>query len=109
VAAAGRDVGSLRADAREGVVEPFYVGFIVCPDTLVDHIGRRGLSFDDVRDAVQAPASPESLSWLDDPEDSRGPRLLARGWTDQGKLIGVILYPIDLDDGTWRLGTAFYL
>ena len=87
----------------------FYVGYIECPGDLASHIGRRGLSFDDVRDAVQAPNRPASLDWLDDPLDQRGPRLLATGSTSTGNLICVILYPIDPPDGTWRLGTAFYL
>ena len=87
----------------------YYVGFVDCPMSLADHIGQRGLTFDDVRDAVQAPNVPESYKWLDDVADPRRPRLLARGWMSTGALIGVILYPIDMLDGTWRLGTAFYL
>ena len=99
----------LPAPFDKGHAITVHIGYIECPESLRDHIGRRGLDFDDVRDAAQWPNRPFSADWLDDPSDPRGPRLLASGYTGTGRLIGVVLYPVDPGDGTWRLGTAFPL
>lgn len=87
----------------------YYIGYIVCDEGRDEHLVKHELNIDNVRDAVQSPNRAHSVSWLDDPNDERGPRLLARGFTRNNTLIGVILYEIDAEDGTWRLCTAFPL
>ena len=44
--------------------------------------------------------------WDLDPE--RGWRLLGTGTTYQGRRLNAVPYPVDADDGIWRLGTAFW-
>lgn len=44
-------------------------------------------------------------SWDHDPE--RGLRLLVQGRTEKGRLLDIVLYPVDPAQGTWRLATAF--
>lgn len=63
--------------------------------------GKHGVTEDDVADACQH----AERAVLD--EDERGRRLLVRGLTRSGRSIRVVLYPIDEEAGTWRLGTAF--
>lgn len=40
-------------------------------------------------------------------DEVRGERLLVRGRTESGRVIRVLLYPVDPEAGVWRLGTAF--
>lgn len=58
-------------------------------------------TIDDVFDAVE---NHVSASWDDDPV--KGRRLLVRGYTGSGRLLRIFLYPIDVDLGKFRLGTA---
>ena len=44
----------------------------------------------------------ETAEWI---RDHRGPRLLVTGWA-AGRLLVVVLYPVDLDFGIFNLGTA---
>lgn len=72
-----------------------------------DHVrakinGKHGLSELDVMEACEMPLA---AAWDADPE--RGDRLLIRGRTSSGRIIRIVLYPIDVTSGTWRLGTAF--
>ncbi len=84
-----------------------YIGQVVVPPAVAEKIGsKHGLSEQDVRDAVQWPARVLQASWLEPPDDPRGPRLVVKGLTGTGRLIKVVLYPVDQTDGIWRLGTA---
>ncbi len=65
---------------------------------------RRGLTSEDVRDACQAPNRYRRAAWHVHPEYGR--RLIVFGSNRDGKLIKVILQPVDQHDGTWRLRTA---
>jgi len=67
-----------------------------------DHVvakinGLHQVSFDDVLDVCESP----DHAVLNDDAD-RGLRLLVRGRL-RGRTVRVILYPIDIDGGTWRL------
>lgn len=71
-----------------------------------DHVrakinSKHGVTEDDVLDACE---DIVTAGWIEEPE--RGPRLLIVGRTASGRTIRVILYPVDPDAGTWRLGTA---
>ncbi|HXH57006.1 hypothetical protein [Iamia sp.] len=46
----------------------------------------------------------EASRWVHD--DERGWRLKVAGRTAAGRRLLVVLYPVDEDDGVWRLGTA---
>lgn len=48
----------------------------------------------------------ESSVWSWDERPDRGWRLLVTGRTYTGRRLFVVLYPVDEDDGVWRLGTA---
>jgi len=62
-----------------------------------------GISFDEV---LEVCGNYEKAALSNDPE--RGTRLLVRGWYG-GRVMRIVLYPIDQDRGTWRLATAFYV
>ncbi len=64
---------------------------------------KHGCTIDDVFEALEG--DHVSARWDDDPD--RGRRLLVRGRTRSGRVLRVVLYPIDLDAGTFRLITAF--
>ena len=64
--------------------------------------GKHQVSEQDVMEACEAPLA---AAWDNDPE--RGNRLLVRGCTRSGRVIRIVLFPIDAQSGTWRLGTAF--
>ena len=84
-----------------------YIGHVIVPPGVAEKIGsKHGLSEQDVRDAVQWPAQVVEAVWLEPPDDLRGPRVVAKGLTSTGRVIKVVLYPVDESDGTWRLGTA---
>lgn len=83
-----------------------HIGHIVCSEAVAEKIAsKHGVDLQEVRDAVQWPARPSRAAWLDDSSDPRGPRLAVEGHTGQ-RGIRAVLYPVDPDDGTWRLGTA---
>lgn len=65
--------------------------------------GAHHVSFDDVLDACEA---YEKASLEHD--EARGTRLLLRAKV-RGRTVRIVLFPIDLNHGTWRLGTAFYV
>jgi hypothetical protein len=82
-----------------------YIGYVEISERMEEKlITRRGLSCDDVRDACQAPNRYRRAAWHDHPDYGR--RLIVFGSTSRGKLIKVILQPVDQRDGTWRLRTA---
>ncbi len=73
-----------------------------------DHVrskinGVHHVSFDDVLDACE---DYEKATLQHD--EARGTRLLVRAKV-RGRTVRVVLFPIDIDRGTWRLGTAFYV
>jgi hypothetical protein len=64
--------------------------------------GRHSCTIDDVFDAVE---NYIAATWEDHPD--KGLRLLVKGHTAQGRVLRVFLYPVDVEAGTFRLGTAF--
>ncbi len=82
-----------------------YIGYVHISDKMAEKlITRRGLTSEDVRDACQAPNRYRRAAWHVHPEYGR--RLIVFGSNRDGKLIKVILQPVDQHDGTWRLRTA---
>ena len=80
-----------------------YVALVECSAAVEAKIGaKHGVSLVEVREAVLA-RSVDASRWL---HDERGPRLLVRATTGSGRRLRVVLFPLDLDEGTWRLGTA---
>lgn len=65
---------------------------------------RRGLTGDQIRAACEWPARPLRAAWHDHPEHGR--RLIVHVEDEQRRLLKVVLQPIDVVDGTWRLRTA---
>jgi hypothetical protein len=81
-----------------------YIAVIVCSARVLEKINsKHGVSIDEVRDAFQWPATPARASWV---LDHRGRRLAVEGFTARGRVIRAVLYPVDVAQGTWRLGTA---
>ncbi len=82
-----------------------YIGLVLV-DPSVEwklRMRRNGLTGDEVRAAVQWPAVSLDARWQDHAEHGR--RLLLLAESDRG-LLKVILQPVDITDGTWRLRTA---
>lgn len=63
--------------------------------------GRHHVSVDDVLDALD---NATNAIWDDHPQ--RGRRLYVRGRVGE-RVVVVVLYPIDMDAGEWRLATAY--
>jgi len=95
-----------------------YIAAIEPPSqAIIDKIARKhdGVTFDEVREAMIL-CEVQDSTWDYDPDPLRGWRLIAAGWTYEGRVLEVILYPIDSPahgfdppdqtDGVWRLGTA---
>jgi hypothetical protein len=82
-----------------------YVADLLPPsDSLIDKIHRKhGVTLDEVREAVIL-TEVDSSFWVED--EARGPRLQILARTYAGRRLLVILYPVDVDEGIWRLGTA---
>jgi hypothetical protein len=92
------------ADLERLTLAGTYIGVIVCSSRVLEKINsKHGVSIDEVRDAFQWPATPARASWV---EDHRGRRLAVEGFTARGRRIRAVLYPVDVTQGTWRLGTA---
>lgn len=80
-----------------------YVAVVECSAAVEAKIGaKHGVSLREVREVVLA-RSVLASRWLD---DEQGRRLLVRGVTRTGRQLRVVLYPVDLGEGLWRLGTA---
>jgi hypothetical protein len=62
---------------------------------------KHGITPDEVREAC---AKRVEVGWHVDPVHGR--RLLVTGLTSTGRLLKIILQPVDARDGTWRLRTA---
>lgn len=56
-------------------------------------------------DVVEVCSSYELAAF--DEDEERGRRLLVRGRLRSGRVVRVVLYPVDEAAGVWRLGTAF--
>jgi hypothetical protein len=59
-----------------------YVAEIVCCARVIEKINsKHGVTEQDVRDAVQWPATPLAADWIEEPDDPRGPRAVVVGDT----------------------------
>ena len=65
-------------------------------------IGVHHVTPDDVADVL---AQPHVAKWSANEEGTE--RLLVAGASESGRRIVVVLYPIELDRGEWRLATAY--
>jgi hypothetical protein len=84
-------------------VESVYIGWVEISPAMAEKLqSKHGVTPDDVRDACSLPIRPR---WNNHPK--HGYRLLLTGRTRHGTLLKVILQPVDVRDGTWRLRTAF--
>ncbi len=82
-----------------------WIGYIEVPPSVETKIRTRyGVTGDQVRAACQWPATPLRAVWHDHPEYGRRPIVIARD--EQQRLLKVVLQPVDLPDGTWRLRTV---
>ncbi|MGB6163679.1 MAG: hypothetical protein WCF33_14370 [Pseudonocardiaceae bacterium] len=73
---------------------------------LIDKIHRKhGVTLDEVREAVVL-TDVESSVWDWHPDPARGWRLLVTATTYHGRRLFIVLYPVNEEKGTWRLGTA---
>jgi hypothetical protein len=61
------------------------------------------VSIDDVLDACE---NVDAARWV---EDDHARRLVLHGRTAFGRALELVLYPVDIDQGEWRLGTAYPL
>ncbi len=84
-----------------------YIAELLPPSAeLIDKLHRKhGVTLDEVREAVIL-TDVESSVWDWDDDPARGWRLLVTATTYAGRRLLVVLYPVDEDEGTWRLGTA---
>jgi hypothetical protein len=81
-----------------------YIGYVDIPSSVEMKIREKHqVTGDEVREAVQWPARAQA-GWEDHPE--HGLRVLALGQSYAGRVILVVLQPVDPTDGYWRLRTA---
>lgn len=106
-----RPLGFEEARSRRSVWHPVqimdrpYIGHIRISDRMAEKIvSKHEVTPEDVRDACQSPNRYRRAAWHVHPEHGR--RLIVFGQTRDGRLIKVILQPVDVQDGTWRLRTA---
>ncbi len=86
-------------------VAAFWIGYIEVPPSVEAKIRtRRGVTGDQVRAACQWPAVPLRIGWNEHPEHGR--RLLVVARDEQGRMLRVILQPVDEAAGTRRLRTV---
>ena len=82
---------------------PVYIAKVDIPPSVAAKIREKhGVEPYEVREAVVL--TVVSARWHLDPE--RGWRLLVIGSTYVGRSLNVVLYPVDIADGRWRLATA---
>jgi hypothetical protein len=83
----------------------FYIGHVEISAAMGQKItSKHGVTPDEVREACQTPGRYLRASWHDDPRHGR--RLLVIGRTNAGRVLKIVLQPVDVADGTWRLRTA---
>lgn len=81
-----------------------YIAIVqVSPRVASKIAARHNVSADEVREAVILTPVLGARWHIDE----RGSRLLVAGTTASGKVLKVVLYPVDANEGIWRLGTAF--
>lgn len=86
-----------------GPAMPFVITDVDISAAMVAKINsKHGITVEDVEDACYGGVL--GGSWHDDPR--RGTRLLIRGVTESGRILRIVLYPIDVQRGWYRLGTA---
>lgn len=84
--------------------KPFWIAEIQISDEMEDKIrSRRFVTGNQIREAC-VPDAYERAGWDDDPEHGR--RLLVVCRTSQNVRLKVILQPIDVTEGIWRLRTV---
>ncbi len=85
--------------------EQVYIAHIDCSQEVLAKINsKHGVTIDEVRQVCLYPSRPRRAAWAWD--SRRGSRLVVEGVTRSGRIVRAVLYPVDLADGTWRLGTA---
>lgn len=68
---------------------------------------KHGVTWDEMEEVVLAPARPLRVRWIYPTEDDpRGRRVVIEGRTAAGRILRVLLYPVDEQAGEWRLATA---
>jgi len=83
-----------------------YIGYIHISQRMAEKIAvKHNVTSDEVREACQAPSRYERASWHWHPE--YGWRLIVFGWAASGRRLKVVLQPVDMIDGTYRLRTAW--
>jgi hypothetical protein len=86
------------------VPERFWIAVIQISDEMEDKIrSRRFVTGAEVREAC-VPDAYEEAGWDNDPVHGR--RLVVTGRTYQGRRLKLILQPIDVTEGIWRLRTV---
>lgn len=81
-----------------------YIAVVRKSDAVLEKIAtRRGITPWEVDEAVVL-CDVLASAW--DYDADRGWRLLVTGTTAEGRVLYVVLYAVDEDDGTWNLGTA---
>lgn len=79
-----------------------YIGYVEISAAMAVKIQtKHGITPEEVREAC---AAPVRAGWHD--HRTYGRRLLLTGVTGSGRILKVILQPVDVNDGTWRLRTA---
>jgi hypothetical protein len=87
-------------------MDRLYIGYVeISPAMEQKLMKKHGVTAEEVRDACQAPNRYRDARWHRHPV--YGGRLLVRGSTREGRKLKIVLQPIDLVDGTWRLRTAY--
>jgi hypothetical protein len=86
------------------VPERFWIAEIQISDEMEDKIrSRRFVTGDEVREAC-IPDAYDGAGWHNHPVHGR--RLLVKCRTAQGRRLKVILLPVDVHEGIWRLRTV---
>lgn len=90
---------------REVVKQQFWIVDVLYDDATVEKIWKKHhVTYEQACQAVQL-GSYESARWREDL--TRGRRLFVIGKTDAGSRLLVILEPVDMNDGRWRLKSAW--
>jgi hypothetical protein len=80
------------------------VDVLETPAEVVDKIAaRHDVAYEDVDDVLSG-----SFDYTWSYEEARGWRLFVQGRARKGRLLKVVLRPVDPADGVWRLRTAFW-
>lgn len=80
----------------------FYIGEIIISAAMAQKIqSKHGVTPDEVRELYTRIVPG---TWHDDP--TRGARVYVIFRTSAGRTLKIVLQPVDVHDGTWRLRTA---